>query len=278
MKKRMISFTILVLIVLTLIGCNKTNSSKKEGIVVTSPEVAELIYELGGMDRIIARTDYCDYPEAMKEIESVGDFSSVNIERIISLNPEYVYAADYEQKKLADQLKPFNIRVETVHTNSIINFFENTKELADQLGYREQAAKIIKSFITQLKALDEVEDKPKVYFELSPNLGTVTNNSFIGDMIDKSGGINIFGDIKKDFLIAKNEDILAANPDVIIALSGVSVEEIIARKGWNNISAVKNKQIFTSKDLDPNVIMRCVPRSIEAIKKMNKIFKTYDVK
>ena len=109
-------------------------------------------------------------------------------------------------------------------------------------------------------------------------MGTVTNKSFIGDLIVKAGGINIFGDIKQDFLISKNEDIVQANPDIIIALSYLSKEEISQRRGWQDINAVKNNKIYTIEDIDIDTVMRTVPRSSQALIKFNTWFLNYDKK
>ena len=85
-------------------------------------------------------------------------------------------------------------------------------------------------------------------------------------------------DIKQDFFIAKNEDIVYANPDVIIALSYLTKEEISQRRGWQDISAVKYGNIYTVDDIDIDTVMRTIPRSAEALLKFNQWFLDYDKK
>ncbi len=278
MLKSRISLLIILVVGagLLLSSCINKDNKNPKGIVVTSPEVAEIIADLGGLDLIIARTEYCDYPPEMQEIESIGDFSSINIERVIALKPRLIFTAAFEQEEFYDQLQAFGIEVVKIHSNSLASYYENVQLIADKLKLTDKATELITSFKHDEESLTLPSNHPKVYFEISPNLGTVTNSSFIGDIIIKAGGINIFGEINKDFLIAKNEDIVEANPDVIIALSYLSKEEISLRRGWQDINAVKQGRIYTVDDIDIDTIMRTVPRSTEALKKFNQWFLDYD--
>lgn len=263
------------LLLITLTGCDKSQPKDSRGIVVTSPEVAETIAKLGGIDLIIGRTQYCDYPQEMHAIESVGDFSSLDIERVISLKPSIIFTAAFEQQDFFDKLKPFGIEVIKIHSNSINSYLENIQLLANKLELQDNAEQLINDFKTTISNITLPAKSPKVYFEISPNLGTITDNSFIGDLIVKAGGTNIFGQLNKDFLIAKNEEIVAANPDIIIALSYASKEEIIQRKGWQSMEAVKNARIYTIADVDLDTVMRTVPRSLDALKVFNQWFLEY---
>lgn len=272
MKQKLTKLLFITLLaMLSLVACSPDKATTPQGIIVTSPEVSEIIAAIGGIDQIIARTSYCDYPEELQNIESVGDFSSVDIERIISLNPKLIFVASFEQKSITDKLKPFGIEVVTIHSNSIESFYQNIQLIGDKLGLSQNATEVINSFQSEITNLTIPKKRPSIYFEISPNLGTVTDASFIGDMIIKAGGNNIFNHTDRDFLIAKNEDIVTSNPDIIIALSGVSQKEITDRMGWSELNAVQNNLIFTNKDLESDHFMRTIPRSIIAIKAINKI-------
>jgi len=265
-------------LVLLLAGCVASNEKTSTGIVVTSPEVAEIIAELGGLDQIIARTQYCDYPQEMLEIESIGDFSSIDIERVIDLKPQIIFVAAFEQQEFFDKLQPFGIEVVKIHSNSLEAYYDNITLIAEKLGLSANSERLITNFKENIDDLTLPANRPKVYFEISSNLGTVSDNSFIGELIMKAGGLNIFGDIKQDFFIAKNEDLVKANPDVIIALSQVSREEIVQRRGWNNITAVQKGNIYTVDDINIDTVMRTIPRSTQALQKFNQWFLNHDKK
>ena len=113
MLKSRISLLIILVVGagLLLSSCINKDNKNPKGIVVTSPEVAEIIADLGGLDLIIARTEYCDYPPEMQEIESIGDFSSINIERVIALKPLLIFTAAFEQEEFYDKLQAFALKL-----------------------------------------------------------------------------------------------------------------------------------------------------------------------
>ena len=54
-------------------------------IVSLVPSVTELIYALGGEDRLVGRTDFCDYPPAARAKQSVGGMINPSLETIVAL-------------------------------------------------------------------------------------------------------------------------------------------------------------------------------------------------
>ncbi|HNQ44510.1 MAG TPA: cobalamin-binding protein, partial [Candidatus Cloacimonadota bacterium] len=51
-----------------------------------------------------------------------------------------------------------------------------------------------------------------------------------------------------------------------------SLSNIISRKGWQEIPAIKNGLIYTEKNLDPDLIQRAGPRARLGIKRLNELF------
>ena len=59
-------------------------------IVSLVPSATELIFALGGEDRLVGRTDYCDYPPAAKSKPSVGGMITPSLETLVALRPDLV--------------------------------------------------------------------------------------------------------------------------------------------------------------------------------------------
>ncbi len=57
--------------------------------VSLSPAITEIIAELGFLDRLVGRSDYCDYPES--SVPSVGSAENPDIEKIIALKPDMLF-------------------------------------------------------------------------------------------------------------------------------------------------------------------------------------------
>src|SRR5262245_52237229 len=59
-------------------------------LISLAPNLTEILFALGLDDRISGVTSYCDFPEAAKSKEKVGDTLRPNLERIIALKPDLV--------------------------------------------------------------------------------------------------------------------------------------------------------------------------------------------
>jgi iron complex transport system substrate-binding protein len=72
-----------------------TLESEPERVVSVAPNLTELMYELGAGDKLVGRSDYCDYPEEVSQIESVGTLYTPDIEKIVSLEPDVVIVSTH---------------------------------------------------------------------------------------------------------------------------------------------------------------------------------------
>jgi hypothetical protein len=61
-------------------------------IVSLAPNVTEMLYFLGLGERLVGRSDYCDYPPEAAKLPSVGGFVDTSLESIVSLKPDLVVA------------------------------------------------------------------------------------------------------------------------------------------------------------------------------------------
>ena len=67
------------------------------------------------------------------------------------------------------------------------------------------------------------------------------------------------------------EAIIAGNPDVIITTYGCyaenAVEQVLGREGWQDINAIKNKQVV---DVQSDKVTRSGPRLVEGVEELAK--------
>jgi iron complex transport system substrate-binding protein len=107
---------------------------------------------------------------------------------------------------------------------------------------------------------------------------TIGKKSFLNDFISYAGGKNIGADMDKDYIKCSQEWVILANPEVIIcpAMGEGKSGEVIARYGWQNIPAVKNKHVFTH--LNQDLIYRLGPRMLDGIAIIRKCIESADSK
>jgi iron complex transport system substrate-binding protein len=243
-----------------------------------APSTTEILFALGLDKEIVGVSSFCNYPEQAKHKERVGSFSQPNIEKIIALKPDYIFGTGLEQGMAFQKLKQlkFNTYVEDpANTRELLN---SILEIGSITGTRHEAEVLVAKI---KKEIDEIsvkvnqvpkDKRPKVFFEFWNNpLMTAGKNSFIGELIELAGGINIAGGLNRQYLMVNPEEVIRQNPECIIVAYMVNDEparELARRPGWDGIAAVKNKRVYA--DIDPDLMLRPGPRFAEAVRQLYK--------
>lgn len=282
MKKNYWIFYLAVIFILC--SCSKAKLGEKKSsfsrIVCLSPSGAEILCDLGLQNKIVARTDFCDYPSEILSVKSIGGFDgkTFSLESIISLNPDFVYGSLGMHDYLKSQLDSFgiknyfsnaesinSIKDEILYIGNLFDVKENTEKIVADLILFEDKVKL---FISENENVDE----KKVYYEVwnSPYM-SVGKKSYINEMISLCGKENIFRDLNESYPLINEEYVVLNNPDYIILpdKNGLSLDNIKNRAAWNEINAVKNGRIYF---INSDLVSRSGPRIKEAIIELLQCF------
>jgi len=292
-NKKILAVIISIMTIVVLVGCTKTQEIKKdeaikivdsynrevlldkipERVVSISPGATETIYALNSQDTLVGRSDYCDYPEEATQIESVGQITEPNIEKIAELNPDLVIASAHFSKELVDKIEALGIKVAVLYgEDSFDGAYKNIQDIAVVLGKQEEGTKIVDEM---KKKVEEVENKvkdlkkPSVYYVVGFGKTDFTagGNTFIGQIIDRAGGENIAKDIdgwnySKEVLMEKNPYIVVLS-DKYDSKSGFTTGE-----GYKDLTAVKEGRVY---EIDDNMLSRQGPRQADGLEALAKI-------
>lgn len=232
-------------------------------IISLSPVITEGLYLLGMEDGIVGVTVYCQRPIQAKDKEKVGSVVEVNVEKIVSLKPDIVFAMSHTNTKDIKKLKDTGIKVITFDIpKTFERLCEIFLELGRIVGQDKKAANIVNSSkmkVSDIRKKTHKLKKQKVFIQIGAKpLFAATNDSFVNDYIEFAGGINIFKEAESGLI--SREEVLKRNPDVIlIATMGTSGED--EQKTWHKykmINAVKYNRIYL---VDPDRICSPTPVS-----------------
>jgi iron complex transport system substrate-binding protein len=114
-----------------------------------------------------------------------------------------------------------------------------------------------------------------VYYELDAtdpgNPYTPGPGSFVDQLITLAGGKNVGADLSSQWAQISVENLLVKNPDLIIlgdSAYGTTVDQVAARTGWDKLSAVQEKHIYT---FDDNLVSRAGPRMVDGLEALAKL-------
>lgn len=256
-----------------------TIEEKPEKIVSVIPSNTEIAFALGLEEEIVGVSNFDNFPEEVTTKEKIGDME-LNIEKIISLQPNLVLAhestADNTKEGL-QQLRDAGITVLVIH--DALNFdqvFDTIMMIGKATGETKKAEEVVtgmKDKLADIKAkAAEIKEKKKVFVEVSPapEVFTTGKNTFMDQMISIINAENIAGD-QEGWVQMDQEAIIDRNPDVIITTYGFytenAAEQVLSRQGWENVNAIKNKQVI---DVDSDRVTRSGPRIVEGVEDLAK--------
>lgn len=275
-----IYYTALIILLCALLSCHSSKQESTGRYVVLSPEIAEIIAALGAADQIVGVTQECNYPAELQGKEIVGNFGAVKMEDVLNLNPEIVFTSALEQESIAEDLRKLGLRVESSYPKDLAEMHTEILRIAEIINRPSAGEKLVESLsqqIEKIKSHAEGRAQPKVYLEIYRDpLMSVADNSFVGELIETAGGDNIFDTLERDYSRVKAEDVIRANPDIMICYSQDSLNAILARKGWGKIPAIVNRMIFFEDDIDPDIIQRAGPRSAEGMSRLQEIYALWE--
>src|SRR5215212_6823565 len=264
------------------LGREVTLNGPAQRVVSMAPSNTEILYAIGAGDQVVGRDALSDFPETAKAVADIGStFDALNTELIVSLKPDLVLAAEINTPEQVKQLEDLGLTVYYLKNPlTLEEMYSNLEIVAQLTGHQEETATLIESLKARVAAVDEkiapISSRPNVFYELDgtdpAKPYTAGKGTFITQLIERAGGHNIASDLD-GYPQLSLEQVVAADPSFIIlgdSAYGVTPESIAARPGWENLSAVKNNQVFP---FDDNLVSRPGPRLVDAREQLAKLLR-----
>jgi iron complex transport system substrate-binding protein len=246
----------------------KPQSGQPNKIVSLSPNLTEILFELGLDEKIAAVSDDSDYPPQAAKKNKVGTFWQPNTEAIIACKPDLVVAESFEQQKaVTESLKKLGYEVLSLKIEKIEELFAAIEKIGSATGRSRQADELIKNIKAQLDGLrskSRSSGKVRVLWVIQAEpLRAAGRKTHINELIELAGGENAISDTIQQYPPISTEELLASSVEVIIQSAmgtGIENEQKTAEafwSKWQNLPAVKNHRIYV---IEPDTILRLGPR------------------
>ncbi|NLZ69730.1 MAG: ABC transporter substrate-binding protein [Clostridiaceae bacterium] len=246
-------------------------------VVALTAADCEILYAVGAGDTLVGRGEYCDYPPEVLDVTVVESGANTNLEQIIDLEPQVLIMSTMAQtEEQVAALEAAGVKVVVSEAWDIAGVYTAIELIGKLMGKDTEAAGVIanmKSTFDDVSAKATGDGTKTVYFEVSPleyGLWTAGSGTFMNEICEMLGLKNAFDDVAGWGEISE-EQVLERNPDYIVTISmyfgegPTPEEEIIARNGWDEITAVKNEAIL---NLQNNELSRPAPRLADGAKLM----------
>lgn len=246
-------------------------------IIPLAPSLTEILYYLGLGDRVAGVTTYSYYPPEANNKPQVGGYHDLNIERIITLNPDLVIGTkDGNNPGIVDMLEQAKIPTYIVDPRNVVEVIETVRIIGRLCGVEEKANQLADGLEKRLDRIREAikqKEKPLVFLQINLHpIMSVNKNTFHQDIITIAGGINMTADSAISYPRISIEELIRRKPEVLIISSmdrGGEFEK--ARQEWlkwSAIPAAKNGRVYL---IDSDLIDRPSPRILDGIEAMARM-------
>ena len=300
MGKLVLAIILLVSVALSAVACSTENVATNNGsiqitdqlgrtvalngtpqrIISLAPANTEILFALGLGEKIVGVTSYCNYPEEALEKEQVGGFSTPDIEKIIALEPDVVFAAPIHEAEIIPQLENLRIKAVALAPTTVNETYDTIELVGLVTGVQETATSLIEDMrssinsVTSLVANLSDQERPNVFYIVWHDpLMTAGYDTLQGQLIELAGGNNIFDDLTS-YPTVSLETVLDREPDIIIAGTSMGSGEN-APLEWaqeesrlQETEALQEGKVFS---INTDLTGRFGPRIVDALYEMLRL-------
>jgi iron complex transport system substrate-binding protein len=259
-------FLFLIIFVIAVIGVNSQSTSKSSSnqtsqrIISLSPSITETLFALGLGDRVVAVTDYCDFPAEVNQLPKVGGFINPNLETIIALQPDLVILLA-NQQRLVEQLQQLNIPTLAVLTTSLDDIKQTIATIGQRTQNQQQANELLKKINHKIAFIAKKTtglSRPNVMITMGHSIDSehmkqifiAGQHDFYNDLITLAGGQNVYQAQQPSVPSLSVEGIMQLNPQIIFDIYPEADDHnsdlVQVLRQWHNlmyVDAIKNNRI-----------------------------------
>ncbi|WP_354445320.1 cobalamin-binding protein [Marinobacter sp. MBR-99] len=247
-------------------------------IVSLSPGATELLFSAGAGDKVVGAVAWSDYPPQAEPLPRVGDSSRLDLEAILSLQPDLVVAwVDGNSRQQVERLEQLGITAFWLAPREFEDIPLAIEHLADLAGTSDVAQSEVHLFrqgIGELKAEYQHAEPIRVFYQIwDQPLMTINREELIGKAIELCGGVNVFGHLSRLVPRIGTEAVLEAAPEVIVT-SGRERNDRQWLADWQaypSLPAVAAGNLFLEP---PDLLARPTVRMLEGVSHLCQTLET----
>lgn len=241
-------------------GREVTLPGKPERIVVTSASFLEPLHAVGGT--VVGRPDSrTKMPEFAKDIASVGKVYQIDVEKVLSCNPDFLIVNKGMNEKLVQTMADNGIPVAVVDMKSYEDVKRELRLFALVTGEKEKGEQMVSSMEERIEAVREKLPKEKrrvaILHSTNQGLSVQLDGSIAGSVAKMLGWENVAAGMtpmekNPDAAPYSLETLVEQNPEIIFVTSMGKIEEI--KKGmektiqenpaWQAVPAIRENRLY----------------------------------
>jgi iron complex transport system substrate-binding protein len=233
-------------------------------VISVAPCLTEIVFFLGEGERLVARSDYCDWPDEALSLPKIGGYYDPDIEAILRLEPDLVLCVE-SQVWLLDRCRELGIPAVGIGTTSCERILQGVRDVGRALGVEAHADEVADGIEARLVALTRPRgpEAPRVLWLHHRDPGTLSGliglapGGHTHELLERAGCVNVLSGSAGEAPQVSRELVLLLRPDVIVddaTYSGNDPAHIArGRALWNDLlrggGREETRVVFLTNDL-----------------------------
>jgi iron complex transport system substrate-binding protein len=199
------------------------------------------IVSLGECERLVGVDRYSSWPARVERLPRLGGMDDPQIERIVGLRPDVVLAVP--SSRAVERLQSLGLKVVVLESRTTEEARRTAETIAVLLGRPGQGTALWARIDAQVeRAVARVPAGWRgrsVYFEVDSAPYAAGRSSFIGELLQRFGLVNIVPAELGPFPKLNPEFVVRAAPDVVMAVER-HIADMPRRPGWAGLKALQS--------------------------------------
>lgn len=254
-----------------------TIEEKPTRIISLSPSLTEILFEVGAGDQVVAVDEYSNYPPEAPTTDLSG--FTPNVEAIADYEPDLVVLSG-DSSDITEQLEKLHIPVLLLPAaEKLEDTFAQMELLGEATGNADEGIDAAEELRERMDAIvaEVVDDGAaglSYYHEIDAQLYSVTSDTFIGQIYDLFGLVNIADEAEDPaggYPQLSAEFIVEQDPDLIFVSYPGGVDDVLGRPAFATVTAVQQKNVV---EVDADISSRWGPRVADFVEEVAEAIET----
>ena len=263
-------------------GHEVTVEEEPQRIVTLSPSAAQTMWEIGGEEKVVGVSQFAGYLDgaSSREVVTSGFPSTVNVEKVIKLDPDVVLAPNTIDNDTVEQIRGAGIPVYRFElADSVDSIYNKTRLIGQLTGECAGAEETVSQMRDRVQTVERAvagEDRPRVYWGKAAGY-TAGPNTFVGQIIEKAGGHNIANEANasRPYPQLSEEFVAEQDPEFVVVSVSPSQLGNESRSYIPQDSVVRNTTAWEEGNIvvvNTNHLSQPAPRVVEPMTQMAQAF------
>jgi iron complex transport system substrate-binding protein len=246
-------------------------------IVSLAPSITEAVFALGAEDRLVAVSDFCDFPEGARRLPRAGSYLTPSVETIVALRPDVVIGVPSPGNRAAvETLRRLGVAVVVVGEHTLADAFTAIRTVGrwvDGDAHADALVRRLERELDEVRARTSGRTPRRVLFVVGHDPLVVAGPGlYIDELIGVAGGRNVASGLSQAWPRLSLEAAVAAEPDVIVD-GAMGSEEAGRALGaywapYRSIPAVRDGRVRAQRS---DALLRPGPRVAEAARELERL-------